>query len=635
MIKRLLLIALLCAGPALPARAVDGVEFDLRISQLSPSGTPVLLLADTISVLKGISATGFFINMSLDFDVLEVDTARTRFQLHGVTLAAKPENLSREFAAEFGLPAHLDNIAGKNDTRLNLQVTPLRLISVDTTGCGYSQAVAGTFKKDPAAYFDIHFVPQTLADFYWNSISSLIDERYREFRDLNKFSLPGKYEIFLAPCRIYSVLWDDRFGTMVDPTRMTAYAVYNHQFNSADPFLMQHVSVMKNYGYAPPMLSEGLAGYLSLAIFDMKRILRENQSLTIDQILDTYPYLTTDPLLADRMASTFVRFLVNQYGITQFLDVYREADDLNIRPVLERIFEKPLAQLDAEWRVYVDTVSLNLTNVSYYAEVAETMLQFPVMLRYAKAMVSEIAQTRNDSLQAYPYLVRAEYLTGDYYAATDYQRTFTQIDTVSVRNLVALAAYQMMNGEYTAARDDLETARKVDSTNQLLLFNLGLNELFQSRRDAARELFEKTISATEPQNAQIEARIFLSQLLLQRGSQADIDRARTLCYEVIRVLEPEINGGQATPYAFLWTGIASLGVGDLPTAWDYLQLAGFIEVRPFYLGMINLWLGKVSDMRGEHEVAREYYGKVLRQASADYHQKEARFLLDNPFELTN
>lgn len=635
MIKRLFVLAFICAGPALPARALDGVEFDLRIAQQTPTGEPILLLADTVVVLRGMTATGFFANLSLDVDVLDIDSTRTRFQLHGVTLASKPENLSREFSAEFGTPARLNNIVGKNDSRLNLQVTPLQRISIDTSGCGFSHEVVGDFKKDPAAYFDIHFVPQTLADFYWNSVSSLMDERYREFRDLNKFSLPGKYEIFLAPCRMYSVLWDKRFGTMVDPTRMTAYAVYNHQFNSADPFLIQHVAVLKNYGYAPPVLSEGLAGYLSLAIFDMKRLLNENPSMSIDPMLDTYTYLNSDPLLSDRMASTFVKFLVNQYGITRFLEAYRDADDLTIRETLENVFGKPVAQLDAEWRVYVDTVSLSLGNVSYHAEVAETMLQFPVMLRYAKAMVSEIARTRADSLAAYPYLVRAEYLTGDYYAATDYQRIFTRLDTASVRNLVALAAYQMMNGEYAAARDDLEAARTIDSTDQLLLFNLGLNELFQGHRDAARAFFESTISAKEPQNAQVEARIFLSQLLLQRGRQTDIDRARKMCYEVINALAPEINGGQATPYAFLWSGIACLGVGDLPTAWDYLQLAAFIEVRPFYLGMINLWLGKISDMRGEHDVAREFYGTVLRLASADYHQKEARFLLDNPFELTN
>ena len=635
MIKRLLFVALLCVCSAPAAQAVDAVEFDLRISQYAATGQPVLLMVDTVTALKQITATGFFLNLSLDLDLLEVDSAGTRFRVHGVTLAPRPENLSQEFDAEFGVPARIDSIVGKNDSRLRLMLTPLRRVSIDTAGCGYNQQVPGSFRKDPAAYYDVHFVPQTLADFYWNSVSSLIDERYREFRELNKFGLPGKYQVYLAPCQIYSVLWDDRFGTMVDPTRSTAFAVYNHQGNSADPFLVQHVAVFKHYGYAPPIFSEGLAGYLSMAIFDMKRLLKEDRSLSIDPMLDTYTYLTADPLLADRMASTFVKYLVNQYGITRFLDAYRDADDLNIRASLERTFEKPIAQLDAEWRVYVDTVTINLTNLSYHIEVAETMLQFPVMLRYAKALVAEIAKTKDDSLKAFPYLVRAEYLTGDYYAATDYQRVFTRLDSASVRNQVALAAYQMMNGEYPAAQEDLLLAKQIDSTDQLLLFNLGLNKLFQGDREAARALFEKTINTTEPQNAQIEARIFLSQLLFQRGSKGDADRGRNLCYEVINALAPEIGGGQATPYAFLWSGIASLGVGDMPTAWDYLQIAEFIEVRPFYQGMINLWLGKVSDMRGDHVAAREFYGKVLRLASADYHQKEARFLLENPFELTN
>jgi hypothetical protein len=47
--------------------------------------------------------------------------------------------------------------------------------------------------------------------------------------------------------------------------------------------------------------------------------------------------------------------------------------------------------------------------------------------------------------------------------------------------------------------------------------------------------------------------------------------------------------------------------------------------------MINLWLGKVADVRGEHSVARDYYNAVLSGASAVYHQDEARKYLDTPY----
>ena len=74
-----------------------------------------------------------------------------------------------------------------------------------------------------------------------------------------------------------------------------------------------------------------------------------------------------------------------------------------------------------------------------------------------------------------------------------------------------------------------------------------------------------------------------------------------------------------------------LGAGELGVAQGYLETAAFLDNRPFYFGMTNLWLGKLFDSRGNHQKAQEYYSEVLTGASAAYHQKEARFLIDNPF----
>jgi uncharacterized protein HemY len=88
---------------------------------------------------------------------------------------------------------------------------------------------------------------------------------------------------------------------------------------------------------------------------------------------------------------------------------------------------------------------------------------------------------------------------------------------------------------------------------------------------------------------------------------------------------------RASPTAYLWLGIAFLGLGDTGLAAERLRTALFLETRPFYLGMINLWLGKVADALGDRAAARDSYGKVLMLPSADYHQKEARKYLDDPY----
>jgi hypothetical protein len=81
----------------------------------------------------------------------------------------------------------------------------------------------------------------------------------------------------------------------------------------------------------------------------------------------------------------------------------------------------------------------------------------------------------------------------------------------------------------------------------------------------------------------------------------------------------------------MWLGICYLGMGDTGSAQDYLTTALFLETRPFYQGMIELWLGKVADVRGEHDVAREHYGRVMSLPAAIYHQDEARELIKTPY----
>ena len=123
----------------------------------------------------------------------------------------------------------------------------------------------------------------------------------------------------------------------------------------------------------------------------------------------------------------------------------------------------------------------------------------------------------------------------------------------------------------------------------------------------------------------------LASMLFHETTEKSEKRALQYCHEAIDMLAPQLASGMAPATAYMWAGIAHLGIGDTQNAWDLLQVAAYLEARPFYLGHINLWLGKVSDVRGERDVASDFYGRVLGLSSAHYHQKEARVLLKQPF----
>ncbi|MEA3296924.1 MAG: hypothetical protein U9R56_03585, partial [candidate division Zixibacteria bacterium] len=360
---------LICTGNTV---AENGIEGAISIYQTDSSKTgDVLLFSDTVQFIKGLTASGFLIAFSIDIDVTEIDSVRTWFTVHLVTLGPPANTYSRNFTVEYGLPARITNIKGKNEANYTLVISPLAKIDIDTSFCPYDHLAEGTFEYTPSANMDIYYMPNSLGDFFWSVARGLLEERYRQFQSLFNFSLPGKYSVYLCPCFLPSVIWDRRFGIATNPTRGTAHAIYTQALNAADPFVVIHTAVLRNYGYSPLFLSEGLANYLSFAIFDMKEILQQGRTPRIADLLHTYSYLTADAYLADRTSASFVTFLIDKYGFPRFRRLYKAADDLNLTVEIEETYNTSIGELEENWREYVDTVTVSLDRLFKFVNIAE------------------------------------------------------------------------------------------------------------------------------------------------------------------------------------------------------------------------------------------------------------------------
>jgi len=623
----LLVAVVLLSGAAL---AEEGIEFTFEVYQHdSTKQKDVLLFSDTAVALKNITATGFLVAFSVEVQVTQVDSNQAAFEVHLVTLGPPAHTYSRSFTVEYGLPAAIDSIAGKGAARYSFVAMPLSPVDIDTSVCAFNHREQGTFSFDPTAHMDIYYVPNSLGDYYWDSVKDLFERDYRLFKSLLNFSLPGKYHIFLCPCPVSSVIWDSRFGMAVDPTRNTAYALYSQEINSADPFLVLQTAVLRNLGYAPAFLSEGLANYLSFALFDMKEILKGSQAVPLSKLLNSYQYFSADPHLADRTSTTFVKYLIDRYTLARFKALWKVVDDINLADKIEEVYGKNIAELESEWKEYVDTITIPPQEFILLAEKAEQMRDYLQMLKYARAF-TEHSATASDSLSSLYLLERAYFFVGDYYRAASVQEALTNLKSSSAKNWLTMAAYKMMNGYYEEARSDLLRAQSLDSIDHIVKFNLALNNLFTGNEEECRKILQDLVS-NPTRGSGGESRIVLANIL--RTSQEEADRAMAITYynEAVPMYDQQLRLHRASPTAYLWLGIAFLGLGDTDMAAEHLRMALFLETRPFYLGMINLWLGKVADALGDHAAARDFYGKVLLLPSADYHQKEARKYLDDPY----
>ena len=609
----------------------NGVRCALNVQQWDTErSSNVLLWADTADFLKDVNVTGFAVGLSIDVCVAAFDTVSARFAVHVYTFAPQPEHGAKNFQVEYGLPARIDDLTGKNGARYSLTILPLEPVWIDTAWCPYSHRTVEDFSVDPSAHMNIYYVPQTLGDFYWNSIKGMLEEEYENMNLMVNFSMPGKYLLYVCPCKLNTVIWDDRFAMMIDPLRSTIFAVYAKEFNSIYPFLISQAAVYHNFGYAPPFLADGFANYLSFAIYDMKKMKAEGRLIPLDSLLDTHAYFQTDPYLSDRMSATFVRFLVNQYRIGLFIELYRKSDDLGLRAQIEETYGKKIGELEAEWLNYVDTVSITYEQAGYYASIAETRLDYAGTYQYAREMF-RLATNRRDSLEALGLMSRSAFFTGDYYAATDEQLRLLGLTDTVAGEWMKLAGYRMMNGEYEQAATALDRAYSLDSTNSLVRFNQAMLRQFTGDTLGARQLFSWLVQSGGQSGGMIEGQVMLANLLAATGAKADKSEALNNYNAVVATLSRQDQRHNPSASQSMWLGIAYLGTGDTGNAEDYLQTALFLETRPFYQGMILLWLGKVADVRGERSVARDYYQKVLAGASAHYYQEEARRLLDRPY----
>ncbi len=621
-----------CAVVLLPGMlpAMDGVDFEIRLYQFdSTVQENILLFSDTAGVVAGIPATGYIVALSMELRVTEIDTNRVTFEAHVVTLGPPAHTESKGFTVEYGLPAVIGDIEGKGAARYALWLVPLGAVEIDTSLCPFNSQVAGTFSITPTAHTDLYVVPNSLGDYYSLPIRDFFEGEYRAFKQLFNLGLPGKYNLFICPCAIHNVIWDQRFAMSIDPTRSTAYVIVSVDGNSADPFALLQAAVLRNMGYAPPFLSEGLAGYFSFASFDMRQVLAENRAIPLVDLFSTIRYFNADPVIADRTAASFVKFLIDNYSMARFQELYRSSDDLNLAERVEHVYGRTVADLEASWKTYVDTVPVTAEQFRLYAERAEQMRDYRHMQQYAEAYLAHAA-TEEDSVASLNLLKRVHFFTGDYYRATEVMETLTRMNPESSRNWMELAAYRMMNGYYEQARADLMKASSLDSTDQLVTFNLALNHLVAGERDRASELLFDVV--TSPSSAAgREARVLLADIL--RTSDNEDDRALAVTYlkEAIAVSEQELRIRRASAAAYLWSGMAHLGLGETDVASELLDVALFLETRPFYIGLIYLSLGKVADVLGDRAAARDFYGRVLAVASSDYHQKEARQYLDHPY----
>ena len=608
--------------------ATDGASFKIDIFQVENSiEKNHLIYSDTFDIQAGKNRSGFVGPFSLDIELQKADTLNATFDVHLVTLGMPAYTYSNKYFVEYSLPARIEHIEGKNETEYLLLVSPLEFKNDIDTTCNYDVSVKDVYYAKPTAYTDIYYIQSTLGEFYWDSIKELMETNYSLFRGFLHLNIPGKINIFVPPCLTNVVIWDKRFGTSFDPTKNTAYAVYSQQLNTVDPFILNHTATLKTYGYSSPFLSEGLANYFSFGMFEMKKIVNEKRNIPLEQLLQTYDYLTADATIADKTSTTFARYLIDQYSLSNFLELYQQADDINLETSLQQIYKKSVSELEQEWLTYVDTFTIPLKTYITFSRSAEMMMRYDLSHEYLEAF-SQLAKTEVDSIKALTYLKRSSFFRGEYQQSLAYQQQLIDKNPqVNAKDWMVLGSYALMLGDTTKAFTSFTKAQELDPNDHFIKFNLALYYTLTGENNKAIELLKSNFSSEKNASAQAETRILLAETLAESKDTDDKALSQKYFQEAVNYYLKVSQTSAASPAVYMWLGRAYLGLKDSEKATNYLLVGRFLESRPFYNGMIGLLLGKAYILANNNQMAKAYLETVVSDKSASYHKDEAVKLL--------
>lgn len=241
----------------------SGILLDISVEEGISGDSASFELVDQreIRLLNGVETASFQANFTLSTIPTVLDSENVVLNLSLITLPPKPQTIFREVLAKNMKTFLLGEVKVKQGRFYKVYLTP-RITELPEPECDLDTRDKESEDWDelPSSHFFFRYILNTLADLHWAKIKGHAEIEYRRFREIFGFTQPAmdRMEYFLIPCRSNEVVWDDRFDIGLDPVRNKIYAVYNLFERSLDSPGVGFLMFYRLWGYAPPMLAEGI-----------------------------------------------------------------------------------------------------------------------------------------------------------------------------------------------------------------------------------------------------------------------------------------------------------------------------------------------------------------------------------------
>jgi len=623
-------------GDAFSSRLIN-CEVTVRQKMSGESDNFVLIEKKNYQVAEGIKKTSFIVNFTLDLTVDYNDSGFYDCQLSMFTLGPQAQTFFKEFRSEPGGVYFINNVRGKNDIEYRVGISPVSVDSAQSAGdqCRFDYRQDGVWNFDPSAHFDFYFVPQSLADARWNLLRDFMEKNFKDYKELFQIAFPGKINCFLSPCVLPEVTWDSRMGYAIDPPRSNIFVLYSHDHNTVDPIPAYLLRIYRYMGYAPPMLAEGMAAYFEFPHYYARELRDSSQLPPLSMLIKPVDYFSLPEHDNISAASSFVKYLLDNYSLSKFKLLYDRADDLNLEKEFETVYEKPLVELESEWHGLLDTITFKKGLFQYFYEREKYINRQPGMERFLSELKQRI-ETYSDSNYVYSQEGWNLYMQGEYDTARTIYETLVNLDPTDNNYLIIYGNLLLIDGQYDSALTMYNRLLDIDSTMKTALHKMGQTFYWKGMPDSANHYLLRDLDEDPSQLSQASSAILLGEMALAEGDTA---AAREYYNGALAAMEQIYQFGKTWPAYLLRIGQGNLGLAmcgdiDLGTAQSYLESALYFEVHPtrvIFLTRILKELGKIADLQGRREDAVDYYQKALSYPLPPAFAEEVKGYISTPF----
>jgi len=484
--------------------------------------------------------------------------------------------------------------------------------------------------KDTSSYFNIvpvdsltnfesvHFKAyiwrDSYADYKWQSRSGYLENIFDRYRKELGVTRAGKANFYIYPGSNNSSSIDNYTGVGYDINGNNLYAVFNKDFDSALPQNFQRFVIYDTWGYSPRFLTVGFSRLYLDDVYLAREYIKKMSLAEIKELFSNeYP---EDIESADILSGAFVKFLIDKHGLASFRKLYTESSPG--RFAFDNNYQNSYLELLKMFIEYEKNLKLDESSASYFYDFYTSQMWFDKALEYGVYLASQPIK-REYHLRR---LGATYFQIGNYAQSESCYANLANLQPENDKAKYLIGLSYMRNGKTDDGMKKLESI--VDSFPDAAKM-LAEIHLDQNQFDKAGNMLDKIKDIPDSWTAVLKSRLALA---LDNTVRADtlLNAALALNNNVIALVPSEARGYIGSGYALMFMGL-------FDDAENRLQIALFIENRPYYLAQANLAMGRLFDLKGDHQTAKEYYKKVSELKCGEYMSKLAEKQINKPFEV--